>query len=224
MRCRLSLNRAALQHPVAKGDASEAEWIDLLAAYLPTRYNVARTFVIDHRGQVSEQIDIVIFDRHFSPFLFRQNGQSYVPAESVYATFEVRQRLNGGNIEYAAGKVESVRRLTRTSARIVDRGVPRPPRSLPSIIGGIVCLCGKVTPAVETRLLSLEKNRRLDLGCSLKGNSFFVDYDKKCVTRSSQEDSLVFFFLKLLARLQIAGTVPPMEIDKYTRGVVRKIS
>lgn len=212
---RLSLNRRTLHHPVAKGDATEFEWVDLLSSYLPTRYQVERAFVIDHAGRISEQIDVVIFDRHFSPFLFRQNGQTYVPAESIYAVIEVKQDLNATNLKYAAKKISSVRRLTRTSARIVDRGVSREPRNLPVIIGGIVCLAGNLTGGMEKLILSRSDSGKIDLGCSLQGKSFHLDRKGNQIEQSQQTDSLIFFFLKLLARLQDIGTVPPMEIDKY---------
>jgi hypothetical protein len=45
----------------------------------------------------------------------------YIPAESVYAVFEVKQDVKG-NIDYAAQKVESVRRLKRTSIEMVASG------------------------------------------------------------------------------------------------------
>jgi hypothetical protein len=43
--------------------------------------------VVDSEGNVSDAIDIVVFDRHFSPFLFRQEGVCYIPAESVLIQF-----------------------------------------------------------------------------------------------------------------------------------------
>lgn len=105
MRSKLSLNRTILTHPVSKGDASELEWVDMLGGYLPKRYQVEKAFVIDYEGGVSDQIDIVIFDRHFSPFLLRQNGATYIPAESVYAVIEVKQELSPKNTRYAAQKL-----------------------------------------------------------------------------------------------------------------------
>ena len=45
----------------------------------------------------------------------------YIPAESVYAVFEVKQDVKG-YIDYAAQKVESVRRLKRTSIEMVASG------------------------------------------------------------------------------------------------------
>ena len=100
----LSANRENIVHPGTKGDASELSWIEMLQNYLPQRYQVRKAFVLDSTGELSEQIDIVIFDRHYSPFLFNQDGALYVPAESVYAVIEVKQDLNKEQIEYAGSK------------------------------------------------------------------------------------------------------------------------
>ena len=44
----------------------------------------------------SEQIDVVVFDRQYSPFIFNYEGQTIIPAESVYAVFEAKQTVNAG--------------------------------------------------------------------------------------------------------------------------------
>lgn len=44
---RLAIARKTLDHPVAKGDASEAIWLELLQTYLPQRYRAAKALVVD---------------------------------------------------------------------------------------------------------------------------------------------------------------------------------
>ena len=44
----------------------------------------------------------VVFDRQYSPFIFRYQGQTIVPAESVYAAFEAKQSVNAAQVQYAA--------------------------------------------------------------------------------------------------------------------------
>src|ERR1019366_4030948 len=83
-------------HPGTKGDQTELDWLRMLEEFLPKRYGVAKAFVVDSNGHQSEQIDVVIHDRHFSPLLFEVGGAKYIPAESVYAAFEVRQDLDKG--------------------------------------------------------------------------------------------------------------------------------
>ncbi|WP_212743006.1 DUF6602 domain-containing protein [Sphingopyxis sp. 2PD] len=82
-----------LGHPTEKGDASEQVWNDVLNHYLPHRYESRKGFVVDSRGAFSQQIDVIIHDRQYSPFVFSFKGTDVVPAESVYAVFEAKQEL-----------------------------------------------------------------------------------------------------------------------------------
>src|ERR1700730_13104061 len=81
---RLATARRSFGHPGTKGDASEHVWLQLLTTYLPKRYHAAKAHVVDSQGQFSDQIDVVIFDRQYSPFIFEYEGQTVIPAESVY--------------------------------------------------------------------------------------------------------------------------------------------
>ena len=93
---RLATARKAFGHPTTKGDASERVWLELLQTYLPSRYKSEKAHVVDSNGVFSDQIDVVIFDRQYSPFIFHYEGQIVVPAESVYALFEAKQAINAG--------------------------------------------------------------------------------------------------------------------------------
>ena len=73
----LQSNRETLCHPGAKGDATEDEWICLLKNHLPNRYQADKAFVIDSTGKQSEQIDVVIYDRQYTPLLYNQNNQKF---------------------------------------------------------------------------------------------------------------------------------------------------
>ena len=91
---RLETVRKSFGHPGTKGDGSEHVWLDLLDTYLPKRYQAAKAHVVDSQGKFSQQIDVVVFDRQYSPFIFYYQGQTIIPAESVYAVFEAKQTVN----------------------------------------------------------------------------------------------------------------------------------
>ena len=59
---------------------------------------------MDSAGTFSEQIDVVVFDRQYSPFIFNFEGQVIIPAESVYAVFEAKQAINAEYVAYARRK------------------------------------------------------------------------------------------------------------------------
>ena len=181
MRSRLSTNSGVLHHAPTKGDASELNWIAWLTEYLPKRYQVDKAFVIDSADNISDQLDLVIYDRQYSPFVFNQDGAKYIPAESVYAVFEVKQELNKVNLEYAGQKIKSVRQLIRTSAPIVHAGGHiQQPKAPFRILGGILTLSsGWVEPFAQPFsdcLTNYDEPSQVDLGCVLDKSSFAVTY------------------------------------------------
>lgn len=129
---RLATVRKTIHHPGSKGDASENVWIDMLELYLPKRYQTAKAHIVDSLGNFSQQIDVVVFDRQYSPFIFTYENQTIIPAESVYAVFEAKQTADASLVNYAQEKVASVRRLHRRAFRFPTRAVhSRPSLSFP---------------------------------------------------------------------------------------------
>jgi hypothetical protein len=224
MEHRLLSNKRNIKHPVSKGDAHELNWMNWLEEYLPKRYSFNKAFIVDSNGNISEQIDIVIYDKQYSPFVFNQDNTFYIPAESVYAVFEVKSEICKNHIEYAGEKCKSVRSLFRTSASIpYVRGVYGP-KKLHKIISGILTLSSDWNPPLgnsfQECLSSLDEDSRIDIGCVLDSGSFTVDYDEKInVIKSSKEEAMVFFFLKLFGLLQRVGTVPAIDICCYEKSL-----
>lgn len=177
--------RAVTRHGPTIGDESEIDWIGLIRAFLPSRYQVGPIFAVDHNGAMSEQIDVAIFDQQYTPLWFgARNGTMFVPVEAVYAIFEVKPELNRSAMEAAIGRVRSVRALKRTSAPIVHAGgrlAPVDPESRP-ILGGILTatLGWKAKNAQERvraclshlRASDLIEGRALDIGIATDKLSF----------------------------------------------------
>ncbi|HET7539671.1 MAG TPA: DUF6602 domain-containing protein [Polyangiaceae bacterium] len=224
----LTVARGAHAHPVAKGVASEIDWVSVLGAHLPARYSVAGGFVVDSIGQESEQIDVIVFDAQYSALVFNRKNMRYVPAESVYAVFEAKQELNKKHVGYAMSKAASVRRLRRTSVPISHAGGTFAPKRLFPIIAGILTLESAWSPpfgkSFAKAVAAVDKGTRLDLGCAVKHGAFELDFANGAtpsVSSSGSKLSLATFLLTFLARLQDAGTVPAMDYRAYLRGVSR---
>jgi hypothetical protein len=178
--------------------------------------------VIDSAGEVSEQIDVVIYDRYYSPLLFNDGGTLYVPAESVYAVLEVKPEFTRDYFNYAGDKVASVRRLHRTSTAIPTYRGPEPSRSLFPIAGGILALESSWNPpfgdAFSQSLLALEGERQLDIGCALRHGAFDLSAPpEREISLAAQETSLIFFLLRLSRRLQNMANVPAIDLIEYGR-------
>jgi hypothetical protein len=216
-----SLESFKAPHNPTVGDFSEEAWLKLFQDYLPNRYSAEKALVVDHLGDVSDAIDIVIFDALYTPFLLNKNGVKIVPAESVYAVFEVKQEISKANIEYAANKGESVRSLNRTSVKINNAGVTQVAKEHFEIITGLLCRrndWANIEKAVDngkTHILAQEGVKRLNLVCCLEAGSYSLSLDGKSVDVSLDSQALINFFYDLILRLQNNGTVPAMDIAKY---------
>ena len=220
----LKLHTGITEHPVEKGDATEANWLQWLSTYLPKRYKVDKAFIVDCRGQKSQQIDLVIYDQQYSPFVFNQNGTLYIPSESVYAVFEIKPILSKSTLDYAGEKAKSVRQLFRTSFPITHAGGsiddPKPPHR---IISGILTTnsqwkepLGKV---LDKNLIALDTESKIDMGCVLNAGSFLSNRVSGVIEKSSASESLIFFFMKLFIELQKIGTVRALDIEQYLKAI-----
>jgi hypothetical protein len=214
-----------ITHPGAKGDVAELDWLEALNDFLPARYQVAKAFVIDSKGNQSDEIDLVVYDRHFCPLLFKSGGRSFIAAESVYAVFEVKQSLSRQNVIYAMKKAASVRGLERTSGLITDFRGKQARKQLFPILAGIVATRSDWSSGLGTSLKAAlagePKAGHLDMGCALGAGSFEVSYEDETpsLTVSEVDSALVFFYLRLLARLQSLGTVAAIDFDAYSENL-----
>lgn len=217
----LGIAREGIGHPGAKGDASEKVWLQLFQTYLPARYRAEAAFVVDSDGKFSDQIDVVIFDRQYSPFIFHFKDQKIVPAESVYAVFESKQSISASVIRYACEKVASVRKLNRTSLPIPHAGGIHDPKSPPRIFGGVLALESEWNPGLGDSLLRALRtdadNDRLDLGCVAAHGIFQFDDGLQNYEITQTDKAATAFLLMLLSMLQFSGTVPMIDLKAYAR-------
>lgn len=93
------------------GDGSKQLLRDLVARFIPARYGVGSGVVIDRQGNQSRLCDIVIFDKIFYPSLLALESAHLFPVDFVYATVDVRPRLNSDQVRESLSVVSSVRRL-----------------------------------------------------------------------------------------------------------------
>lgn len=218
----LATSRQTMPHPGVLGSSIENGWRRMLDKHLPWRYCVSKGFVVDAEGGMSNEIDLIIHDRQYSPLLFKHQGTLYIPAESVYGVFEIRPDLDAENLEYAGQKAASVRKLVRTSAPF-RHATGSSQTSLFNILGGLLCIDNGQKKPIEEYLaqtLPKETDHRLDLLCVLKHASVDVTYGSDgspTLETSAADAALIFFFLRLLARLREKATVPAMDLERYGR-------
>lgn len=217
-------------HRGDRGEVNEQFFIDFLRAYLPDRYTIDKAMIIDSDGKVSRSIDVVVFDRHFTPTLLDNQKHRYVPAEAVYAVFECKPTINKEYLEYAGDMVRSVRELKRTSAQFTHIGGESTTELYP-IVGGILATeiawadgFGESFRKNHQEVYLKDSLGLVDCGFAAVGGCFDVfssfktkqeaiecDLSKIIYEYGPYENSLAFFAFRLLSKLQHAGSAPAAD-------------
>lgn len=214
----LKAARESIGHEGEKGDVTEQVWIDLFNQYLPTRYHAIKGFVVDHHGNFSDQIDVIIHDRHFTPRIFAFKRLQVVPIESVYAVFECKQVMNKTNLLYARKKLLSVKVLEATSAPIYQHGQDEPRTGKPpEVFGGLLSLESSWSSLAgkpfRKAMLTNKSIPLLRIGCAASDGLFeYINGELNIETKGQHATR---FLMRLTALLQTMGSVAAIEMDKY---------
>jgi hypothetical protein len=209
-----------ITHAGDRGEVNEQHFIDFLRKYLPNRYTIEKAIVIASAGNVSDSIDVVVFDRQYTPTLLDNDKHRYVPAEAVYAVFECKPTIDKGYLEYAAAKAASVRKLRRTSVEIHHAGGTYPAKKPGPIVAGILAIDvywadGFGSDAFRATHRSLTGDQIIDCGFAATGASFDIFAGPDAYTFGPPDNALAYFAFRLLSKLQSLATVPAVDWMAY---------
>lgn len=105
------------RHNPTIGTLTEAVLRDFLARYLPKSVAVEEGFIIDEKGTVSKQCDILIYDHlNYAPY-YRINDIVVIPAAAVVAVVEVKTTLNKQIFEGVVEYFSNIQQICETKAR-----------------------------------------------------------------------------------------------------------
>jgi uncharacterized protein DUF6602 len=209
-----------ITHAGDRGEVNEQHFIDLLRKYLPNRYTVEKAIVLSSDGEVSDSIDVVVFDRQYTPTLLDNDKHRYVPAEAVYGIFECKPTIDKAYLEYAGDKAASVRRLKRTSVDIYSASGKIPAKKHFEILAGMLAIDVDWADGFESAAFrkihsNLHGSRVIDCGFAAGGASFDVFAEDGSYTLGPKNNALAFFAFRLLAKLQSLATVPAVDWMAY---------
>jgi hypothetical protein len=217
----LGTGREVSGHAGVQGHGTETKWQEMLKGVLPERYTICSAFVVDSDGGQSEQIDLAVVDRYYSPLFWEWGGHVYVPAESVYAVFEIKPEMSRRNLLYTTQKIASVRHLRRTSVGFGWAMGIMPAREPAPILGGFLAGGSEWSPpfgeAFHEALTDAGTEGWIDVGCVLGEGSFEMASNASTdgVSVGPRECALISFVLSLLRRLQAMGSASGIDYMAY---------
>lgn len=240
LRARYDAASSAGRHTGEKGLRREDVLRDFLREVLPPKYGVGRGEVVSSRGEISRQMDVVIYDALHAPLLYTSASSAIFPSESIYATIEVKSHLTGGDLDACVANIASVKRLDRKACtdHVDGHAIDSLPGAEP-IIENPVPFCGVF--AFESADLSrsifpglIARNRRVRRSLWME---FLVVLDAGIITHYTMlpsgrwqatglhddsehgcslagEDTLLYFYLMFLAHINARHLFPP-ELALY---------
>ena len=106
---------ATIDHNCSKGTFREQILKSFLRPFLPGCYGVSGGQAFDDKGNISKQLDVVIYDSIFSYIAPYMDDFIYFPCESVYGNIEIKSNLNKQSFKEAVENIASLKSLSRKS-------------------------------------------------------------------------------------------------------------
>lgn len=108
---------ASIPHGASKGGERERSLRQFLRDHIPRRFDVGSGFVVDQRGDVSDQTDIVVYDAMNCPVWRASESAGIFPSDNVAAIVEVKSILDKDRISDSFKNIASVKKLAKLKAK-----------------------------------------------------------------------------------------------------------
>lgn len=214
-----------LPHQGEKGGIRERRVVDLLSKYLPKRYGIGTGHIIDSKGGMSNQTDIVIYDAFNGMALPIDNDYSLFPIECVYAAIEVKSKLTASNAQREEDRGEiykCIKSTTRLKSLSRNHDLP----SVPSLVFAYTTAWEQDQwKRVAEHFYFLGKNydqKIPDVVLVLDAPGFVLctyksdkGPDKDRFSHLFQKNPLLFFISDLIARLSRTKVAMPNLWEEY---------
>lgn len=103
--------RKVMNHGGSKGTEAEAAVKKMLREFLPKRFSIGTGFV-SVAGELSTQLDIIIYDEIENIPIYKGEDNIVIPAEAVYGVIEVTmQELDENKLNTDLGKLSKLKQL-----------------------------------------------------------------------------------------------------------------
>jgi hypothetical protein len=112
----------ASEHGGLTGDYREQMWMRLFRSIIPQKFSMAQgVMIIDSEGNVSKEVDIVVYDEQYTPYVFQYNTLKFIPIEAVAVVIECKStNPNVEKLKEWADTIEQLKPKASGIARIVS--------------------------------------------------------------------------------------------------------
>lgn len=133
------------EHGTTIGGFREDIWRGMFEQIVPKKFVIEQSvFIIDSEGNVSNEVDLAIFDETYTPYIFRYGRLKFIPIEAVAVAIECKSTsLNQENLKSWAERIASLQTKCNSYTRIYNKisaGNPAPTQSATRPLRILCCL------------------------------------------------------------------------------------
>lgn len=78
-------------HHLTAGVYREDIWKEYFEKMFPQKFSIEQgIFIVSSAGEVSKEVDLVVFDKQYTPYIFQEGGMKYIPIEAVAAVVQCK--------------------------------------------------------------------------------------------------------------------------------------
>jgi hypothetical protein len=111
-----ALRQKLISHPGELGTGREEVIREFLRQFLPQSFGVSTGFIVDAHGSVSQQIDVIVYNKLTCPQFEAVGGKKFFPCESVVCVGGIRSSLTSKQTaKQAFDNLLSVKKLDRSA-------------------------------------------------------------------------------------------------------------
>ncbi|MCU6711416.1 hypothetical protein M6D81_22225 [Paenibacillus sp. J5C_2022] len=88
-----ALEIGIVDHHLTTGSYREEVWREMFERIIPRKFAIEQSvFIVDSNARVSREVDLVIFDEQYTPYVFRHGNIKYIPIEAVAVVVQCKSK------------------------------------------------------------------------------------------------------------------------------------
>lgn len=107
-------------HNPTTGSFREEVWKGMFEQIIPKKFVIEQSVsIIDSEGNISNEVDLAIFDETYTPYIFRYDKLKFIPIEAVAVVIECKSTsLDKKNLENWAKSIKSLKTSQESYVRM----------------------------------------------------------------------------------------------------------
>jgi hypothetical protein len=109
-------------HPTTIGGFREDIWKNMFEQIIPRKFVIEQSvFIIDSHGNISNEVDLAIFDEMYTPYIFRYGRIKFIPIEAVVVVVECKSsKPNPEELQKWAESINTLQTSNESYTRIAS--------------------------------------------------------------------------------------------------------